>query len=107
MERIQEIFESIPKPVIFAIVILALIGIFFLWKKWSSKDKENEVLKGVANAEVYAKNIQESLDSESEPMMSSVTPSYAKEVQQGLGDLETSKKIDGIDEDEDFDAFEE
>ena len=107
MDRIIEIYQSIPKPVIFAVVILALIGIFFLWKKFSSKDKESEVVKGVESSEVYAKNIQAGLDKEAEPMLSSVTPEYAKEVQTGLGDLETTKTPEGIESDDEFDAFEE
>ncbi|AAC96525.1 hypothetical protein PBCV1_A157L [Paramecium bursaria Chlorella virus 1] len=109
MDRIMEIYQSIPKPVIFAVVILALIAIFFLWKKFSSRDKESEVVKGVENSQVYARNIQESLDKEAEPMMSSVTPQYAQEVQTGLGDLETTEDAapGGAESDDDFEAFDE
>ncbi|AGE54490.1 hypothetical protein PBCVKS1B_103L [Paramecium bursaria Chlorella virus KS1B] len=111
MDRIMEIYQSIPKPVIFAVVILALIAIFFLWKKFSSKDKESEVIKGVENSQVYARNIATALDQEAEPMLSSVTPQYAQEVQTGLGDLETTTAADapeGAEEsDDDFEAFEE
>jgi len=112
MDRIIEIYQSIPKPVIFAVVILALIGIFFLWKKFSSKDKEDsEVMKGVENSQVYARNIQTSLDQEAEPMMSAVTPQYAAEVQTGLGDLETTAAAEAPEgaesDDDDFEAFEE
>ncbi|AGE51423.1 hypothetical protein PBCVCvsA1_172L [Paramecium bursaria Chlorella virus CvsA1] len=112
MERIIEIYQSIPKPVIFAVVILALIAIFFLWKKFSSKDKESEVVKGVENSQVYARNIATALDQEAEPMLSSVTPQYAQEVQTGLGDLETTATAadapEGAEEsDDDFEAFEE
>jgi len=111
MDRIREIFESIPKPVLFAVVILALIAIFFVWKKFSSKDKESEVIKGVENAQVYAKNIQTSLDQEAEPMMSAVTPQYAAEVQTGLGDLEQTAAAEAPSgaesDDDDFEAFDE
>ncbi|AGE48381.1 hypothetical protein PBCVAN69C_176L [Paramecium bursaria Chlorella virus AN69C] len=111
MDRIMEIYQSIPKPVIFAVVILALIAIFFLWKKFSSKDKESEVIKGVENSQVYARNIATALDQEAEPMMSAVTPEYAQEVQTGLGDLETTTTAaapEGAEEsDDDFEAFEE
>lgn len=110
MERVIEIYESIPKPVIFAVVILALIGIFFLWKKFSSKDKESEVLKGVANSQVYAQNIANALDKETAPLLSAVTPEYAKEVQTGLGDLETTADAspEGAEsDDDDFETFDE
>ena len=40
VEQIQEFISSVPKPVIFAVVLLVLIGGFFLWKKMSSKDRK-------------------------------------------------------------------
>jgi hypothetical protein len=93
-------------------VLLALIAIFFLWKKFSSKDKEDsEVVKGVENSQVYARNIATGLDHEAEPMLSAVTPQYAQEVQTGLGDLETTAAAaspEGADSDDDgFEAFDE
>jgi hypothetical protein len=55
------------------------------------------------------------MDHESAPMMSSMTPQYAGEVQTGLQDLESDKKVvaavapgeDLDDDDDDFDQFDE
>jgi hypothetical protein len=92
LDQIKEFVSTIPKPVIFAVVLLVLVAGFFLWKKFSSKDSENEVIKGAYVSEHFAKGVQEGLDPrdrEDAPMMSALTPGYAKEVQTGLGDLET------------------
>lgn len=92
VEQIQEFISSVPKPVIFAVVILVLIGGFFLWKKMSSKDSETEVEKGALASSVYAQNVANDLDAEREPMLSASATSFVKEVQTGLQDLETAAK---------------
>ena len=91
MEKIQEFISTVPKPVIIGVAVLVVAAIaFFLWKKFSSKDSENEVLKGAQSAAQFAQSVQQGLDRENDaPMMSTMTPGYAQEVQQGLGDLET------------------
>lgn len=92
MEKIQEFISTVPKPVIIGVAVLVVAAIaFFLWKKFSSKDSENEVLRGAQSAAQFAKSVQQGLDRENDdaPMMSTLTPGYAQEVQQGLGDLET------------------
>ena len=116
LDQIKDFLSTIPKPVIFAVVLLVILGGFFLWKKFSSKDKENEVEKGVMASEGYAKYIQKNMDHESAPMMSTMTPQYAGEVQTGLQDLESDKKVVAAvapgedlddDDDDDFDQFDE
>ena len=93
LEKIQEFFSTIPKPVLFGVGLLVIVAIFFLWKKFSSsKDSENEVEKGAWESEHFAKGIQQGLDREDAPSMSTLTPGYAKEVQTGLGDLEKEEK---------------
>lgn len=90
MERIQEFISTVPKPVIIGVAVLVVAAIaFFLWKKFNSKDSENEVLMGAQSAAQFAQSVQQGLDREDAPMMSAMTPGYAKEVQQGLNDLET------------------
>jgi hypothetical protein len=90
MEKIQELISTVPKPVIIGVAVLVVAAIaFFLWKKFSSKDSENEVLKGAQSAAQFAQSVQQGLDREDAPMMSTLTPGYAQEVQQGLNDLET------------------
>ena len=92
VEQIQDFISSVPKPVIFAVVILVLIGGFFLWKKMSSKDSETEVEKGALASSVYAQNVARDLDAEREPMLSASASSFVKEVQTGLQDFETAAK---------------
>lgn len=92
VEKVQEFISSVPKPVIFAVVLLVLIGGFFLWKKMSSKDSETEVEKGALASSVYAQNVASGLDAESEPMLSASSASFVKEVQTGLQDLESDTK---------------
>ncbi len=113
VEQIQEFISSVPKPVIFAVVLLVLIGGFFLWKKMSSKDSETEVEKGALASSVYAQNVANDLDAEREPMLSASAPSFVKEVQTGLQDLETAARDvvgasapDEDDGDSDFEEFE-
>ena len=108
VEQIQEFISSVPKPVIFAVVLLVLIGGFFLWKKMSSKDSENEVEKGALASSVYAQNVARDLDAEREPMLSASSTEFVKEVATGLQDLE--KDVVGAtapDEDDDDSDFEE
>jgi hypothetical protein len=95
LEQIQEFVAGIPKPVLFAVVLLVLVAGFFLWKKFSSKDSENEVQKGEYAAVRFAKDVQENLDHEDAPMFSALSPNYAVDVQQGLADLETEKPVVG------------
>ena len=87
VEQIQEFFGSIPKPVLFAVVILVLVGGYFLWKKMTSKDSED-------NMTPILTHMQE----EREPLMAaaSVTPQYMEEVQTGLEDLEEDVKEDEL-----------
>ena len=89
LDQIREYISGIPQPVIIGIVvvIITVVG-FFLWKKFGSKDSENEVIKGEQAAAEFAENVQKGLDREDAPMMSAMTPEYAKEVQTGLQDLE-------------------
>jgi len=115
LDQIKDFLSTIPKPVIFAVVLLVILGGFFLWRKMSSKDKENEVEAGVYASRKYAQGIADNLDKESAPMMSTMTPQYAGEVQTGLQDLESDKKVvaavapgeDLDDDDDDFDQFDE
>jgi hypothetical protein len=89
LDQITEYISSIPKPVIIGIVVVVITVVgFFLWKKFGSKDSENEVIKGEQAAAEFAENVQKGLDREDAPMMSAMTPEYAQEVQQGLQDLE-------------------
>jgi hypothetical protein len=114
VEKIKDFIGSVPKPVLFGVVILILVGGFFLWKKMSSKDSETEVDKGAIASSVYAQGISTRLDAEREPMLSASAPSYVKEVQNGLQDYESSDKAvvaasapdedDG--DDSDFDSYE-
>ena len=112
VEQIQEFISSVPKPVIFAVVLLLLVGGFFLWKKMS-KDNETEVEKGALASSVYAQNVARDLDNEREPMLSAASTDFVKEVATGLQDLEKSAKDvvgavapDEDDGDSDFDDFE-
>lgn len=81
IEQIQQFLGSVPKPFIFIIIILVLIGGFFLWKKFSSKDNETEVEKGVIASNVYAQNVATGLDAEREPLVSATSQEFAKEAQ--------------------------
>ena len=69
IEQVQEFIGNIPKPVLFAIVLLVLIGGFFLYKKMTSKDSENEVEIGAFEARRYAQNIASGLNGETEPLV--------------------------------------
>jgi hypothetical protein len=113
VEQIQEFISSVPKPVIFAVVLLVLIGGFFIWKKMSSKDSETEVEKGALASSVYAQGVASGLDAEREPMLSASSTEFVKEVQTGLQDYESAAKDvigaaapDEQDDDSDFDDFE-
>jgi hypothetical protein len=112
VEQIKEFISSVPKPVIFAVVILVLIGGFFLWKKMS-KDNETEVEKDALASSMYAQNVASGLDAEREPMLSASSTGFVKEMQTGLQDLETTAKDvvgavapDEDDGDSDLDDFE-
>lgn len=83
IEQVQEFFGSIPKPVLFAVALLVLIGGFFLWKKMSSKDSEDEMTQSLSQ-----------VTEEKAPLMAAVSPEYMKEVQAGLEDLEEDNKED-------------
>lgn len=113
VEQIQDFLGSVPKPVIFAVILLVIIGGFFIWKKMSSKDKETEVDKGVTASSMYAQDIAMGLDAEREPLASAASPAFIKEAQVGLEDFEDSAKDvvgasapDEGDEDSDFEDFE-
>ena len=112
VEQIQEFISSVPKPVIFAVVLLVLVGGFFLWKKMSSKDNETEVEKGALASSIYAQTVANDLDAEREPMLSASSTDFVKDVQTGLQDLEKSAKgVVGAsapeeDDDSDFEEFE-
>ena len=75
MESVTGFITSIPKPVMFGVIILSLVVGFFIWKKLSSKSKEMDHKKDD--------------DAETAPILSAVTKSYQKEVQKGL-ELETT-----------------
>jgi Flp pilus assembly protein TadB len=81
IEQVQEFFGSIPKPVLFAVVILVLVGGYFLWKKMTSKDSEDNMTPVLTH-----------MQEEREPLMAAVTQDYIKEVQTGLEDLEEDTK---------------
>jgi len=73
MEIFDKMFgfvQSIPKPVIIAVVILALLGIFLVWKK-TRKDSENEVEKSNLAAREYSRGGADVLAPEREPLMAS------------------------------------
>jgi hypothetical protein len=103
LDQIKEFVAGIPKPVLFAVVLLVLVAGFFIWKKVSSKDSENEVEKGQYAAVHFAKEIQEGLDKEDAPVFSALNPNYAAEIQQGLADLENETKpvVGAVDPSED------
>lgn len=69
IEQIQEFIGGIPKPVLFAIVLLVLVGGFFLYKKMTSKDSEDEVEIGATQARNYAQNVASGLNGESQPLV--------------------------------------
>ena len=93
LERIKEIIGQVPKPVLIGAGLLVIVLVFFLWKKFSSKDRENEVVRGAEQAALFAENVQRGLDKEDAPMMSALTPEYANEVQTGLTDLEETTPV--------------
>ena len=107
--QIQEYIAQVPKPVLIGVGLLVIVAAFFLWKKFSgkSKDSENEVVKGAQQAALFAENVQEGLEREDEPMMSAMTPQYAKEVATGLQDLEQTQEptpvVAAVTEDSDSD----
>jgi len=78
MEIFDKMFgfiQSIPKPIIIAVVILALLGIFLIWRKRSKKDSEDEV------GEYVRTNVNE-LAQERKPLLASadvVSPDETEE----------------------------
>ena len=104
LEKIQDFISSVPKPVLIGVGLLVIVLAFFLWKKFSSKDSENEAVRGAEQAAMYAENVSRGLDNETTPLMSTVTPEYAKEVQTGLGDNETSVVAATAQDEEDSDS---
>ncbi|AGE56152.1 hypothetical protein PBCVNEJV1_013L [Paramecium bursaria Chlorella virus NE-JV-1] len=92
LEKIQEFISTIPKPVLIGVALLVVVAIFFIWKKFSSKDSENEVQRGAFEAQRFAEGVQRGLDRKDAPDMSTLTPGYAKEIQTGLQDLEEEQK---------------
>jgi hypothetical protein len=101
--QIQEYIAQVPKPVLIGVGLLVIVAAYFLWKKFSNKgkDSENEVVKGAEQAALFAENVQQGLERETEPMMSAMTPGYAQEVATGLQDLEkTSPVVAAVADDE-------
>ena len=68
-DKITGFIQSIPKPVLFVVVGLVLLGIFLFWRKRSRRDSENEVIKGERMARTYARTIAANLDAEREPLI--------------------------------------
>ena len=104
VEQIQEFISSVPKPVIFAVVILVLVGGFFLWKKMS-KDNETEVEKGALASSVYAQNVASGLDAEREPMLSTASKDFVKEAETTAKDVVGAVAPEESDGDSEFEEF--
>lgn len=77
--QIQEFISSVPKPVIFAIVILVLLGGFFIWKKMSKNDSETETETGFEAANRYAHGVADDLQSPLIPSVPSVVGAVSQE----------------------------
>ncbi len=86
--------QGMPRMVVIAILILALIGAVWFWRRWksSSLDKETENIKAARNAAVYADTIAQRAELEQSP---AVTSEYTAEVARGLqGDMEAERVAD-------------
>jgi hypothetical protein len=103
----MQFFDSIPRLAIIAVVILALIGAVWFWRRWKSSsalDKEvAENVKAQRHAAVYAKNVARGLDLDDEHE-GAVTAEYAQEIARGLADAEDADDEDEDAEDADDDA---
>lgn len=75
--QIQEFISSVPKPFIFAIVILVLLGGFFIWKRMSKSDSETET--GFKAANGYAQGVADGLQSPLIPSVPSVVGAVSQE----------------------------
>ena len=96
-------FQGMPRLAVIAILILALIGAVWFWKRWksSSVDKETEDVKAARNAAVYAENIARYAELEQTP---AVTDEYMTEVARGL---ESELEDDMNDMEDDMDDMED
>lgn len=79
ISQIQEFISSVPKPVIFAIVILVVLGGFFIWKKMSKSDFETENEDGFKAANRYAHGVADNLQSPLIPSVPSVVGAVSQE----------------------------
>lgn len=87
-------FQGMPRMAVIAILILALIGAVWFWKRWtsSSVDKETENVKAARNAAIYADTIAQRAEFEQSP---AVTGEYTAEVARGLqGDMEVDHAVE-------------
>lgn len=98
-------FQGVPRFAVIVILILALIGAVWFWKRWksSSADKETENVKAARNAAVYADNIARYAELEQTP---AVTDEYTAEVARGL-QTSDSELEDITDDMEDMDDMED
>lgn len=105
--------DGIPRLAIIAVVILALIGAVWFWKRWKSSSQPDKELtendKAQRHAAVYADNVAKSLqeyeddtDAEDadEEQTGAVTTEYTQEVQRGLEDSE-----DDMEDDEEYEPM--
>jgi hypothetical protein len=104
----MQIFEGIPRLAIIAVLILALIGAVWFWRRWkssSSTDKElTENVKAQQHAAVYAKNVAKGLQDYEDDAehTSGATDEYTTEVAQGLQDHEDE---DDLEDDEEYEPM--
>jgi hypothetical protein len=66
IEKVIAMFEGIPRIAIFAVLILAVIGAVWFWRRWTGVDKETEIIKANHAAAQYADMIAKRLPAEIE-----------------------------------------
>lgn len=103
--------EGIPRLAIIAVVILALIGAVWFWKRWKSSSKPDKELtenvKAQQHAAVYADNVAKSLqeyedDTDAdEEQTGAVTAEYTQEIARGLD----SEDSDDMEDDEEYEPM--
>lgn len=109
----MQLFDGIPRLAIIAVVILALIGAVWFWKRWKSSgasDKEmTENVKAQQHAAVYADNVAKGLqqyedendnDINDDEHEGAVTAEYTQEVARGLDsedDLDDEEEYEPMD----------
>ncbi len=91
---------QMPRMAVIAILILALLGAVWFWRRWKSSpvDHETENVKAARNAAMYADTIAQRAEFEQSP---AVTSEYTAEVARGLqGDMEAEHAVENEHDDE-------